>query len=197
MRACVWERVGGGWKGHALPHASRLGSQVVAISGDGQHIAAVDGVLPCLWSRQDSGTWSREVIAEAGALVPRAVNDEGTVVGLRYTGDGSTYAVLWTRAGGYKQLEEPAGYVRAEASAVNNAGAIVGMVDGPNGSEVGPKAFVYEQGRLRLIDEGGPAFTAATAINDHGQVAGVLEKEEEPVPAEKGERKEKRGSSTY
>jgi probable HAF family extracellular repeat protein len=73
--------------------------------------------------------------------------------------------------------------VRSEADAVNNDGVVVGMVDGPNGSKIGPNAFVYEEGRLRLLDEGGPAFTAATAINDRGQVAGVLEKEEEPAPA--------------
>jgi hypothetical protein len=34
-------------------------------------------------------------------------------------------------------------------------------------------------GRLRVLDECGPAFTGATAINDSGQVAGVLDKEEE------------------
>ena len=47
----------------------------------------------------------------------------------------------------------------------------------------GLDAFLYEAGRLRLIDEGGPAFTAATAINDRGEVAGVLEKDDEPGPA--------------
>jgi uncharacterized membrane protein len=183
IRACVWDRDGDLWKGTALAHVSGLGSNTVAISGDGKQIAAVDGVDPCLWSREDSGRWTREVIAEAGALVPRAVNDAGTVVGLRFTGDGRTTAALWSRAGGYVQIEKPAGYVRSEANAVNDAGVVVGMVDGPNGSEIGPNAFVYERGRLRLLDEAGPDFTAATAINNHGQVAGVLEKEEEPEPA--------------
>ena len=49
------------------------------------------------------------------------------------------------------------------------------MVDGPAGSKIGPNAFVFEGGRLRLLDEGGPSFTYATAINDNGQVAGVME----------------------
>ncbi len=50
--------------------------------------------------------------------------------------------------------------------------------------------FVYEAGQLRLIDEGGPLFSSATAINDRGQVAGVLDDEDEhqkpgePVKAE-------------
>ena len=50
----------------------------------------------------------------------------------------------------------------------------------------------YEAGRLRLIDKGGPFFSSATAINDRGQVAGVLDKEDEPQkPSEpvKGEAK--------
>jgi probable HAF family extracellular repeat protein len=68
--------------------------------------------------------------------------------------------------------------VRSAAYAINNAGVVVGMVDGPSGSAFGPNAFVYENGRFRVIDECGPAFTSATAINDAGQVAGVLDKED-------------------
>jgi hypothetical protein len=62
---------------------------------------------------------------------------------------------------------------------INIAGAVVGIVDGPSGSVKSPKAFVYSMGRLRVLDECGPAFTDATAINDAGQVAGALDKEEE------------------
>ena len=79
---------------------------------------------------------------------------------------------------GIAHLEKPKGYVRSEAYAINNAGVVVGMVDGPGGSAIGPNAFVYEKGRLRVIDECGAAFTIATAINDAGQVAGVLDKED-------------------
>jgi uncharacterized membrane protein len=81
---------------------------------------------------------------------------------------------------GITQLDKPKGYVRSEANAINNAGVVVGMVDGPAGSTIGPNAFVYEKGRFRVIDECGPAFTSATAINDAGQVAGVLDKEDGP-----------------
>ena len=79
---------------------------------------------------------------------------------------------------GITRLEKPKGYVRSEANAINNAGVVVGMIDGPGGSAIGPNAFVYEKGRFRVIDECGPAFTSATAINDAGQVAGVLDKED-------------------
>ncbi len=178
VRACVWDRDGDGWKGTALPHANGLGSNTVAISGDGRSVAAVDGASPCLWTRGDSGVWSREVIGDAGSLLPRAVNDSGTVVGLQSTGDGLTHAVIWSREAGRRQLEKPEGYVRSEALAVNNSGTVVGMVDGPAGSKVGPNAFVFEKGRLRLLDEGGLNFATATAINDNGQVAGVMEERE-------------------
>jgi uncharacterized membrane protein len=182
-RACTWERDGEGWKAMALPLSSQLKSTNVPISGDGRFIAAVEGDSPCLWSRDASGRWTRESIGDAGSLVPRAVNNSGTVVGLQYTPDGSTHAVVWSRSGGIRRPAEPAGYVRSEALAINNHGVVVGMIDGPNGSQVGPNAFVYEEGRLRILEEGGPNFGSATAINDRGQVAGILEKKEEPAGA--------------
>lgn len=192
VRACAWDRNDDGrWEGTPLPHAVRLGSNVVAISDDGRRIAAVDGTIPSLWTRGDDGSWSREAIGEPASLVPRGVNNDGMVVGLRYTDDGLTHAVIWTRDGGCKPLPEPEGFVKSEAAAVNNRGAVVGTIDGPGGSEIGPCAFLYENGRLRIIDEAGPGFTAATVINDRGDVAGILEEEEEgaeapaPAPADK------------
>jgi uncharacterized membrane protein len=184
IRACIWDQDGDGWKRQALPHTFRLGSHTVVLSGDGKYAAALDGALPCLWTEVAAGRWTREVIGEAASLLPRAVNDSGMVVGMRTTRDGRTHAATWSREGGYKVLGEPPGYVRSEAHAVNNAGVVVGMIDGPAGSKIGPNAFVYEAGKLRVLDEGGPDFADATAINDHGQVAGVLEKEEE-APAAK------------
>lgn len=183
MRACIWEKYGDVWRANPMPHEFQLGSNTVAMSDNGKFLTAMDGELPCLWSEDAAGGWSREVIAGKGVLVPRAVNNSGTVVGLRFTGDGLTHAMLRTRKGSAQEIKEPEGYLRSEASAINNEGVVVGMVDGPNGSKTGPRPFVYENGRVRLMDEGGPAFTAATAINDHGQVSGVMEKEDEPDPA--------------
>ena len=178
IRACVWERVGDAWQGTALPQAGQLGSQAVKISDNGRYVASIDGGVPCLWTRSDRDTWSREVIGEPGSMAPRAVNNAGIVVGLSYGRDGVPDAVIWTRGVGITRLEKPKGYVRAEANAINNAGVVVGMVDGPGGSAIGPNAFVYEKGRLRVITECGPTLTIATAINDAGQVAGVLDKED-------------------
>jgi hypothetical protein len=180
IRACIWERDGKGWKATALPYVSRLGSNMVVISDSGNHVAAVDGEKPCLWSQLPAGQWKQEFIGGPGSLVPRSVNNSGLVVGLRFTPDGLTHAVVWSRGTGQKMLEKPEGYVRSEALAVNNQGIVVGLVDGPGGSKIGPSAFVYEAGKLRLLDEGGSIFGSATAINDRGQVTGVFDKEEEP-----------------
>ncbi len=179
VRACVWERAGDGWKATALPHEFKLGANVVPISDNGRFLAAVDGEKPCLWSRLPSGQWSQHILGEPGSMVPRGVNNSATVVGVRFTLDGRTHAVIWTRESGIKRLGKPLGYVNSEANAVNNAGIVVGMVDGPNGSKIGPRAFVAQGGHVRIIDEAGPSFTSATAINDKGQVTGVFEKEEE------------------
>jgi hypothetical protein len=72
--------------------------------------------------------------------------------------------------------------VSSQANAVNNEGIVVGQMDGPGGSHIGPSAFVYESGRLRILDEGGSRFTAATAINNRGEVAGVFEEVEDEAP---------------
>ena len=115
-------------------------------------------------------------------MAPRAVNNSGMVVGVRSDLDGLTHAVIHSRETGYKQLQEPEGYVNSQANAVNNEGIVVGQMDGPGGSHIGPNAFVYENGRLRVLDEAGGQFTAATAINDHRQVAGVFEEDEDEAP---------------
>jgi len=179
VRPCLWELMGEQWAARVLPHESKLGSTTVAISGNGQYVTAVDGTVPCLWTRQADGTWSREVIGESRSLLPRGVNNSATVVGSRVDSAGFPHAAIWKRVTGISQFQEPAGYVKSEAYALNNHGLVVGMVDGPAGSPIGPNAFVVEEGKLRIIHEGGPWFVSATAINDQGQVAGVFEKEDE------------------
>ena len=177
VRACIWDRDGAGWKGTALPHTSNLSSDVVAMSDNGKLVVSEAGGVLCLWSERDSGGWSQEFIGPAGFLAPRSVNNSGVIVGIQHTLNGLGHAVIWSRGQGLKQLQMPAGYVRSEALAVNNEGVVVGMADGPPGSKVGPDAFVFEAGQLRLIDEGGPLFSSATAINDRGQVAGIVDDE--------------------
>jgi uncharacterized membrane protein len=188
VRACVWDKDGDGWKGVALPHELGLRSNVVAISDDGKYVSAVDGVVPCLWTEDASGQWTRKVLGDSASLVPRAVNNSGAVVGLRFSPDGKKHAVVCLKAGEIQQLDELKGYDQSEANAVNNQGEIVGLISGPSGPTHAPKGFVYFRGQLRLLDEAGPNFSGATAINDKGQVAGVMEKDDEaekPAPIKK------------
>lgn len=182
MRACIWELKDGAWKATALPYDRGMTGSLVAISPDGRKVAALDGSLPCLWTRNPSGDWRREAIGGPAEMAPRALNDAGVVVGVGHTTDGMTHAKVWTRDKGMQTLEKPEGYVRSEALAVNNKGVVVGMVDGPHGSEIGPNPFVVENGRLRILDELGPYLGIATAINDRGEIAGVVTKDEEPGP---------------
>ncbi len=162
-----------------LPHEGKLDSLVVPISGNGRRIAAVVSEVPYLWSFTEAGGWTREAIGSANSFIPRGVNDDGMVAGLVHAAQGTVHAVVRTPGQGLSTLVEPPGYVKSEALAVNNAGAVVGMVDGPSGSKTGPRAFVLEAGRLRLLDEGGKNFAAATAVNDHGQITGVLEQDDD------------------
>lgn len=186
LQGCLWERSGEGWKALILPDADDLGSNVMAISPDGKRLAAVQKLLPSLWTETEPGVWTRETLSnDPASLIPRGVNDEGTVVGHRENGQGYTDAMIWTREAGLKPIRTPKGYVGSRAEAVNNKGAVVGLMDGAHGSDVGPRAYILEDGRLRTLDECGPDFVWATAINDNGQVAGVVEKEEaeaEPEP---------------
>jgi uncharacterized membrane protein len=192
IRACLWEREGDVWRMELLPHESRLGSNVVAISGGGDYVAAVDGEFPCLWSRDPAGGWTRRTLGESASLIPRAVNDSATVVGLRHDGEGRTHAVIWTREHGLESLPKPEGFDRSEATSLNNSGVVVGMVDGPAGAETGPRAFAYRDGRMTLIESADPPrLDAATAINDRGQVAGVVEEVDEEAKPDQPEPEEK------
>ena len=175
-----------------MPMHDQLGSPNVAISGNGKQVASIDGTVACLWTQEADGKWSRRVISRPGALAPRSVNNSGMVVGVRSDLNGQTHAIIHSHETGYKQLQEPEGYVNSQANAVNNDGIVVGQMDGPGGSHIGPSAFVYENGRLRILDEGGGQFTAATAINDHGQVAGVFEEDEDEAPGKAGKPQSKK-----
>ena len=187
MTPCVWGQVQEAgrptWKITLLPQEDRICSNAVAISGDGRRVAALDGSIPTLWTRTGFTKWTAEPIGPLHAIHPRAINDAGTIAGIITPPDGSTHAVVWTRSGGVQRIRELTGYTRSEASAINTAGAIVGMIDGPAGTPFTPRPFVFANGHLRILDEGGPNFTTATAINDRDQVAGVFEAEEEAEPA--------------
>jgi uncharacterized membrane protein len=185
VRACIWDRTGENWKISPLPQQSNLTTQAVVLSDNGKYVASVVDTQPCLWTQLQSGQWKTEMIGEPRSMVPRAVNNDGLVAGVRETSDTLIHAVIWTRAKGQQVLEKPEGYRRSDATAVNNQGVVVGWVDGHRGSRTGPAPFVYANGQLRIFREESSAFSMATAINDHGQMTGVIDREEPPgMPAE-------------
>ena len=161
-----------------------MSSHTGAISDNVRFVAGLDGGVPILWSRPTatSSTWTREPLGPISSLNPRAVNDSATVAGTIFPNDGTTHAAVWTSAKGILPIPEPSGYNRSEASAINNVGSVVGMIDGPANTPIIPHAFVFEDGLLRILDEGGPNFSAATTINNVGQISGNFEKEEAPMP---------------
>ena len=186
VRACVWERIGSGagstWRGTPLPQTDPIASTNVAISPNGRNLVGLNGGIPTFWSRPTSTatTWNRTTLGPISSLNPRAVNNSGTVAGIILPRDGSTHAAIWTEVDGIRLIPEPAGYTHSEAVALNNAGSIVGMIDGAAGSTVSPHAFIFEANQLRILTEAGPNCVGATAINDNGQVAGSFEKEAAP-----------------
>ncbi len=96
VRACVWDRELAGWKSAALPHATKLGTNVVVISDNGKLVASIDGDRPCLWSQLDSGGWAQEFIGGPASLIPRSVNNSGMVAGVSHTTEGWSLAVIWS-----------------------------------------------------------------------------------------------------
>ncbi|MBV8371881.1 MAG: hypothetical protein JOY69_01350, partial [Candidatus Eremiobacteraeota bacterium] len=116
------------------------------------------------------------------------VNNDGQVVGVAETGvhDATCAApqqldysgVVWQRNGTKIALPPIAGDTVSQAIAVNKAGWVVGA-SGPCGPVLNiaygaTHAVLWQTGSaIDLGNLGGTALNAATAINDHGQIAGA------------------------
>jgi hypothetical protein len=87
--------------------------------------------------------------------------------------------VIRTRDHGCARIQEVSGYIQSEAVDVNQQGVVVGTTDRKGEHGLEPRAFIYEKGKMRLIDEGGPNFTSANAINNARQVTGTFERDED------------------
>jgi probable HAF family extracellular repeat protein len=95
-----------------------------------------------------------------------------------YTTNGARVPVRIERNGDITQIELLKGDVAGEALGINAAGTVVGFSDDPSGPTGGPQPFVWRNGVTRLLELPETSqFGAATAINDRGQIAGMLDVE--------------------
>ena len=105
------------------------------------------------------------------------INDAGAVVGEGFNGAGDYRAFLWQN-GSATDLGTLPGMGSSEAYGVNNAGAVVGRVEPPEGAPGATRAFLYRDGAMYDVNDLIPAnsgwFIAdARAINDRGAIAAV------------------------
>jgi probable HAF family extracellular repeat protein len=109
--------------------------------------------------------------AGGGALV---INDRGQVLGSYSVESGVSRrlsrAVLWSN-GTMTEIAPPAGFIETNAVDINENGDVLGYATAQlNGA--GRRVFIYRDGALRFLPEALNG-TAATAINDRGDVVGA------------------------
>ncbi len=189
VRPCLWSRdkQSGEWSSEALPTAHPynpiLNSAAAAISPDGKRIAAcaTDELFPnglidnALFGwREGDSDWERTLIHD-DAFRLNGINNQGTLVGEpRMGGQKLPATISWD--GELKKIELLIGDVSGEARAINNDGTVVGISDDPPGPEGGPRAFVWSKGKTEMATINQKSlFSAAHAINDAGQIAGLID----------------------
>jgi probable HAF family extracellular repeat protein len=105
------------------------------------------------------------------------LNDAGQVVGEGFNSAGDYRGFLW-QDGAVTDLGTLPGMGSSEAFGVNNAGAVVGRAEQPDGTAGSTRAFLYRDGAMRDLNDLIPAdagwfIAEARAINDHGAIAAV------------------------
>ena len=96
----------------------------------------------------------------------QGINNRGHIVGFYIDGTG-THGFL-DAGGKFTTLNDPNQPSYSSASAINNRGQIVGIY-APN------HAFLYSNGKFTTIDDPARGLTAATGINDCGEITGYVE----------------------
>jgi probable HAF family extracellular repeat protein/parallel beta-helix repeat protein len=147
----------GGWE--SVGNAVNNSGQVVGQSSTGQS--------------QDAHFFDGRAGHDLGALggnysTATAINSKGQVVGTASTASGARHAFLYS---GQRMIDlgTLSGDVGSLASGINLAGQVVGTSYDAGGFG---SAFVYTGGRMTPVAGLGGSQSAATAINDSGQIAG-------------------------
>lgn len=186
MTPCIWEANGDGWRCRLLEtiekHNPILSLSQVRLSADGRYVVAslnrkeISGnqagwlVETFRWTKSDT-KWRREKLFD-GAMRIADVTDDGLLAG-SVKRQRHWRAAVYDSDGVLHIIPLPAGHVKSQARGLNAAGDVVGLSDGPAGSDVYPRPFHWRDGKLiKIAVPAGFIPAAATAINDRGTIAG-------------------------
>lgn len=163
-------------------------SDVAQTDPFGENFCADGSPNLCLGFRWKSYTMTPLATLGGNNSYAAGVNNRGQVIGFSETSavDSSCaspqvldyYAVIWKPNGKIVTLPPIAGDIVSQAVAINNQGQAAGA-SGACGPPVSlgfadTHAVLWSAGSaIDLGNLGGTNFNAATAINDHGQIAGV------------------------
>jgi probable HAF family extracellular repeat protein len=156
--------------------------QVVGIYIDAGATPGPDGLFPA--GTQHAFLWDRgrvkkidppDAVSENQAF---AINNKRQIVGAYADADGVQHGFLLDD-GRYRKIDPP-GSIGTKAVGINERGQIVGGYADP-GAVPGPDGlipagtihgYVWERGRFKTFDLPGSRATAASAINNRGQIVG-------------------------
>lgn len=164
--------------------AGAVGIEPQALNDAGQVVGRIlfqaSGSHAFLWTRTDGlkdlGTMPGSSTPDAMAT---AISENGQVVGWARVTSGDYHAFRWTPATGMNDLGTLPGARHSFASGVNNAGDVVGSSNASDGLR--PFRWSAERG-METLTADAASFGQATAINESGQVAGVLTLPGDPYP---------------
>jgi probable HAF family extracellular repeat protein len=177
--------VGFSWIGGVFTDLSTLNIYRAAAINDARQIA---GSIPYWWggfdnmrSQAHACLYSGGVVTDLGSICgnPRSDTDAygidggGDVVGYSTAADGTHHAFLYS-AGVLQDLGTLPGEY-ATATAINDAGLIVGTLSNPYGASLGSFVYtggtMYDLGSLLTNGDGWSQITV-TGLNDAGEIAG-------------------------
>ena len=190
MVPCIWTHMDGRWQVQTL-HAIHefnpyLLSSRVVVSGDGLHVAAcitveinpgeftqyVNHLFQ--WTKDARGEWERRLRWDH-AVELAAINNQKMIAGTCKV-DRQRRAFVLSSQNEFRVLELLEADVNAKALDIDNHGRVVGYSDDPPGSQGGPQAFIWSDGKVKSIEfPRSVAHSSAAAINDKGQIAGFIE----------------------